>query len=221
MSDYQHPTKRVIAFTGPPGSGKDTATMMTRQFIQEKGGHFKSTHMKMAEPLKACTHALFGMFHSPDYYDRTPEGRAQKDKPEEELFGMSPRQAYIRMSEELIKPHLGHDLFGKLAVVRMRKNQYCPIHVFSDGGFLEEWIPVVEYIGARSLLVVQLRAIRNGSPLTFEGDSRGFIGAALTEAYPSVTVRDIPNTISKDPDDKEMLRAYVYGVVGKFLGIAT
>jgi hypothetical protein len=206
--------KKIVIFNGPPGSGKDYAVGALGAVGTEAG--LLITHNKMAEPLKLGVHKLFNLNYDPKLYDH-PDHAHEKDEPLAKLFGMTPRQAYIWMSEEVLKPKFGDDVFGQM-MVNTIKGQRADVHAFSDGGFVDEWLPIVDLVGSGSVLVIEVHATRDGKLLTFNGDSRSYIGQALTEARPGVTFRKIYNEHGGIVE-RQLYRSMVVGVVKKFLGI--
>lgn len=217
MAEPQHPALRkyVIAFNGPPHSGKDQAVKLAEAYIRQRASYMNPVHLKIAEPLKKSTHAIFDVFSDPSYYEK--EGL--KDKPSAEFLGRSPRQAYIEVSEEMVKPRFGKDFYGQLAAKRIRRQQHHLMHLISDGGFIEEMEPIVDLVGGKSMMIVELRARRGGVPLTFEGDSRSYIGELVKEYNRDVTVLTIPNDYSK-PGDRESLEIFnmlLMAAIDKFM----
>jgi hypothetical protein len=96
-------------------------------------------------------------FHSPDFYD-LPENSQQKDLPCGDFFGMSPREAYIALSEEFLKKITGPAALGYINRKLMTRMQGARIFVFSDGGFVPEWEPIIEYVGAENFMLVEVHS---------------------------------------------------------------
>jgi hypothetical protein len=94
--------------------------------------------------------------------------RENKEIPTQLLSGMSPRQALIHTSEVVIKPNYGASYFGKFAAKTLVQNA-C--NIFSDGGFLEETVPIVDAVGASNVCVISIS--RPGC--SFSGDSRTYL----------------------------------------------
>lgn len=160
-------TPKVIFFNGPPGSGKDQCS----EFACSKSPNIQE--YKMAKPLKDACHKLLGLSGGlKDYENLKPVdiGIILGGEP----IGMTLRQFYIHISENVMKPIFGKDIFGKLAVANIRemvKNQNAEIVVISDSGFVEEAMPVVQEVGiARALLIKLYRPGKD-----FSQDSRGYI----------------------------------------------
>lgn len=208
-------SKKVIILNGPPGCGKDTAVKKIAHAYQHgDNAAFKKLgllHMKMADPLKKAVHSLFGLFYEPSYYDHD---RVAKEQPHPLLFGDSPREAYIKLSEECIKPVYGDDVFGRIAC-NMMHNKKADVFVYSDGGLVEEWRPVIEWIGAENVLIIEVSA----TGCNFNNDSRSYVGKQLQAEYPKLQVQSIHNNITSDPFDKELYGHMIVGAVLKFLGV--
>ena len=206
--------KKVIVFNGPPGSGKDYAVRAVGATCTKAG--LVCAHNKIIQPVKEAVHKLFGMTHGPDRYD-VDLYRAEKEQPLEKLFGLSPRQAYIWMSNDVLKPTFGDDVLGLMAA-NVMKGQHADVHAFSDGGFLDEWLPITDLVGPANVLFIEIHATRDGKALDYNGDSRSYIGDSLVLARPAVTLRKIHNEFG-DNNDRELFRGMVIGVANKFLGL--
>jgi hypothetical protein len=125
---------------------------------------------KFAKPLKDATNALFGVAPAVDW-------EAVKDRPALVFHGMSPRQAFIKVSEEMVKPALGKQHFGKVLTGLIAEREgNMPAHVnliaiISDGGFVEEMEPVIARFGAENIVLIRIE--REGC--NFSNDSRKFV----------------------------------------------
>ena len=205
-----YPPKYVIVFNGPPGSGKDFATTIAMAYIFNNVRGNKARHVKLAEPLKKATHALFSDFFTADHYER----EELKDKPTNALLGSTPRKRYIEMSENMVKPMYGKDFFGLIAARSVMLDATHNTFVFSDCGFIDELRPIVEAVGAKNVVIVQLRAKRGSTELTFEGDSRDYIGDEAKQEYKGVQVIELLNTF-----DRELFTVMVQGVVNKLFKV--
>ena len=167
--------KRIILFNGPPGCGKDTAA----NIIHSKTITYR---YKMAQPLKEACHKLLGL-----------EGTLEELEPLKELpikflvkEGYAPaidtgaisnenremtlRQFYIHVSENMMKPTFGTDVFGRSAVENLRQC-HPMIATVSDAGFVGEALPIIEYFGQDRVCLIKIH--RAGK--SFAGDSRGYI----------------------------------------------
>jgi hypothetical protein len=156
-----------LIFNGPPGSGKDEAC----GFLRVNHGY---RHIQFKDQLFIDTTEFFGV--SLTWFMKDYDNRELKEKPYEQLNGMSKRQALIHVSENVIKPKYGSDYFGIKAAERIDlASSYC----FSDGGFLEEITPVINTVGQDNLCIVQL--YRAGC--SFHSDSRNYIHGILQEEF--------------------------------------
>jgi hypothetical protein len=163
----------LIVFNGPPRSGKDTATDITKKFLQRY--MIQATKFSVAEPIKDTVHKFYGL-------DKIYSKRALellKDKPLEELDFGTLRNEYINFAEVFVKPRHGIDFFGKLAVRRMQKFTIDKYFIISDCGFDAELKPIVDYIGIDNTKIFKL--IRKGRD--FSKDSRGYI-----QDYPTIPI---------------------------------
>ena len=98
-------------------------------------------------------------------------GRVWKDQKQASFMGMSPREAYIWYSEEVMKPKFGNQVFGQMALLDMLDCGAQKIVVFSDCGFDYETAPIVDFVGAKNCMLVHIE--RPG--YSYAGDSRGTI----------------------------------------------
>lgn len=206
---------KVVFFNGPPGSGKDTATIIARNFLDKKlptGDVMRLyvEHFKFADPLKQAAHALYGIPYSCEYYEKE-KGHKWKGEPQVEFFGKTPRDEYIALSEEFAKSRHGVEVFGRVAARRIALAKQANVFLFSDSGFVPEAVPVIKLVGVDNVHVVEL----NRPGCTFEGDSRGYIIDKLNTMYGSSlkSVR-IPNT-----GDKMDLRLLVQGIMSKWFKV--
>jgi hypothetical protein len=201
--------KRVIILNGPPYSGKDTGANAIAQYVLKHAPWITLRQEKMVEHLKRGVHSLFNVTHTPEYIDKMQ----LKDTPYAELLGKTPREAYISASEDWLKPVFGSDVLGRMMLMLMKKAHNVSLHIFSDGGFVDEWVPIIDFVGARNVLLIHLSA----TDKSFAGDSRGYIGDDLLVRYPKMQRVRIHNDISTDPTDRELFRVLCCGAAKKFL----
>ena len=148
----------VIFINGPKRSGKDTlANYLVETF---RGVGF----VQASRFLKEQTNALYGCPHLPwDWWEDT------KDVPNDTFEGMSPRQAWIDVSERRTKPIHGKEFYGNLVVGHMR--QHSARAWISDCGYEDEAAPILRAFGSDRCRLVRIH--RDGH--SFDGDSRTFI----------------------------------------------
>lgn len=157
---------KLILFNGPPRSGKDTSTA-----IMLKGLGLKAFHYRFASPLKNAVHALFGLAGIPEEAFTN-----NKDERLDAFCDMTPRQAYIWMSEEVAKPKFGKNFFAKVAVTEIKaklsvmKDPHLTA-VISDCGFQQEVDVLIAEFGKENVHIIHIH--RMGCD--YKNDSRGYI----------------------------------------------
>ena len=173
-------TKKLVILNGPPGCGKDALA---------KDGFF---HVKFASELKIMTHRLYGVLNPEDIF----QFESTKDIPNHQYFyGLTPRQAYIAVSEQYVKPVHGMSFFGDRLADLIEQVSATKI-IASDGGLIEELIPVAERLGGKNILVVKI--YRPG--FDFEGDSRSY--------YPKEALDDL-SVFAVDLFNKSSLQSFL------------
>ena len=156
----------IILFNGPPGSGKDHAA---DYFKQHGFKHLSFKYQLFKETIKYFN--VEEKWFMDGYNDRS-----QKEVQSMLLGHMSRREAMIYVSEKIIKPRMGLDYFGKLVADEIDLNKDYAI---SDGGFIDELIPVVEKVGNDNFVLVQLT--RDGHD--FSSDSRRYFDGNVVREY--------------------------------------
>lgn len=161
----------LVILNGPPGCGKDHAGGVLRDRVLPRLSSGKAGLYKFARVLKERTHALYGR---PDLAWDAFENC--KDVPNDFFLGLTPRQAYIEVSERYFKPLHGKDVYGRLLAADPEFLS-ADIAVITDGGFDAEAGPVIATAGADNVLLVRIRTRETADhPLyePFPGDSRYF-----------------------------------------------
>ena len=145
---------RAILLNGPPYSGKDTIGGMVWRKL--RGTHL----LKFAQPIVNFMLREFSIDMS----------TVDKDAPHPALRGRPPRSVAIAESEGLCKPLFGSLHFGQVAVERLRELEELgtEVVIFTDSGFVQEAVPVLQHCGKGRVLQVALH--RTGC--NFQGDSR-------------------------------------------------
>ena len=153
-----------ILFSGPPGSGKDTAAQAVYEHFQAR---FSMRWEKFSFPHKR---AFAGMMYAQctplgvvDPYEKT------KDQIIPEL-GVSYRQWQIDYSEKFMKPLYGNDIFAKLLLARQQERLQTPgyLCVISDCGFAIEVDALAKVLQPNRALLCPI--FRPGT--SYDGDSR-------------------------------------------------
>lgn len=180
---------KIILLNGPPRCGKDTISEILKNHCPSE------VHLeKFALPLKLAVPMIYGLTQANWKEDLDTE--QGKDYRCDQLFGKTPREVQIAISEDLLKPLHGKDIFGKLIVRRIERvnSKWFSATVVSDSGFREEAEVVVDRFGADD---VQLwRIHRDGCD--FKKDSRGYIhlndlGVKEFDIDNCGTIRDLIN----------------------------
>ena len=156
----------IVLFNGPPGAGKDAAA----DFFKEKG--FK--HLSFKYQLYQETIKYFGV--DEHWFMEGYHNREIKEMPTSLLGGFSRREAMIYVSEKVIKPKKGLDYFGLQVAEEIDLNKdYC----ISDGGFIDELVPVINKVGTDNFVLVQLT--RDGCD--YSSDSRRYFDGNIEWVY--------------------------------------
>ncbi|UVD31751.1 ATPase [Escherichia phage TR1] len=173
--------KKLIILNGPPGAGKDTvADIIVKLGICKDKVSFKSPMFNVAKSMLSSDEF--------DGFIKNYDDREYKESPHEFLGGMTVRQFMIWISESVMKPVFGDEVFGK----RLAQSLGNGCHICSDGGFASEIEPLIE----SGVEVTLVRLHRPG--YTFEGDSRSYIsGLCAREIDIDVIEGDIKITTEK------------------------
>lgn len=148
--------KKLIILNAPKGCGKDVAATHLCNL-------FNFNHVEFKTPLKELVMSFYNLDETEHsyFYDR-----CRKEYPQRRLGGLSIRECYIHVSETVIKPVFGRDVFGTLLAKSL-----SGVSVSSDGGFVEEVEAVAKEIGKENVLIVQIHSEGND----FRGDSRQYL----------------------------------------------
>jgi len=113
---------------------------------------------------------MFGM--DVDRYHEIIEDGRLKERSNPQLMGMSAREAQIWLSEDVMKPKFGKDVFGQIAANKIEsiRPERCRRFVVTDCGFTEEAEVLVKRFPGQ-VRVVQIQ--REGC--SFDGDSRDWL----------------------------------------------
>jgi len=200
---------KIILLNAPPRAGKDTAARSIISALREDGRErgvpanelpSYTDIVGFSHELKELTYRAWGHDLPHDAFeDHKSEGMAAFD-------GMTPREAYIDFSENVMKPRFGQGVFGRLFVRRLahlKKLGDERVIVVPDSGFVPEAEEVVDAFGADDVLLVKIDAHRRGC--TYAGDSRSYI------ALPGVQTITVENnragTIGKAVFQHDIQRA--------------
>lgn len=158
----------IVLFNGPPRSGKDAGADYFKR-------NYGWKHLSFKYQLYKETCKYFGCDY--EWFMERYDDRSVKEVPHVDLGHMSCREAMIYVSEQIVKPKRGLDYFGQLVAneIDLTKN-----YAISDGGFVDELIPVVEKVGSKNFVLVQLT--RDGED--YSSDSRRYFqGSRIEHEY--------------------------------------
>ncbi len=151
---------KIIVMNGCPNSGKDTAA----EYVDLK---YNAQHLRFKDGLYKVAAMVAGITEF--QMKQLATFRPTKETPSH-YFSVggefvSPRQWLIHCSENIVKPLLGKDFFGK----QLAQSITSDLVVCSDGGFESEIIPLLE--AGHDVYVFRIE--REG--YTFAGDSRNYL----------------------------------------------
>lgn len=173
----------VINLNAPPQAGKDTLCQLLKEKINNPRFtvvhmEFKSMLFDVAIRAAGLTPKLWFALYEREYKERKcPYLLVNGEQ-------VSPRDWMIHCSENIMKPTIGKDVFGQAfanSLQELQKNS-APgeelVVVVSDGGFIEESIPVVNLVDPDNYFLVRIhRRKEDGSEYNFDGDSRRYLYA--------------------------------------------
>ena len=155
--------KKIVIFNGPPGSGKNELAEHLEAFYCNT---LNCIHLEMKSRLVAFALCISGL--SQTEWDELYT-KELKEVKSDKLFGKSPREFLITISENCIKPYFGSDYFS-IASIQQFEESGCDVAFYSDGGFDVELDCMVDKYGDSNVMVVKL--YREGC--SFDNDSRSY-----------------------------------------------
>ncbi len=162
----------IVILNGPPNVGKDTLAdnlVKTTKDIWQKCSFKEKLYYDVAN------------YYSVDvsWFKTIATNRVTKEIKFTELGYISPREAMIYVSEEIIKPTYGKDHYGQY-LAEIINNIAIEVNiVIADGGFEEELIPMFDEFDSEVIIVQMFEDNCN-----FDNDSRDYI-----EGWPDKTYR--------------------------------
>lgn len=151
---------KIIVMNAPAQSGKDCAA----DYVADK---YSAQHLRFKDELYKVAAMVAGI--SVEHMKLLATERSVKEVPccyfIVNSSWVSPRQWLIHVSENVVKPLLGKDFFGK----QLAQSITSDLVVISDSGFESEIVPLL----AAGHYVCVIRIERDG--YTFEGDSRSYL----------------------------------------------
>ena len=156
---------RIIAFNGPPRSGKDTAANLMADYIRSRSDRI--VHRRaLSMPLRLMAFGALQREYSMSEFETI------KDEVIPAL-GVTFRRFMIDISERLMKPVYRSDIFPLLMLSSIPADDRPrdPIVIVSDMGFQIESSSLSLHAGAENVAVVHVK--REG--YTFANDSRSYV----------------------------------------------
>jgi len=210
----------VIICNGPANTGKDVLCEELREYINKPG--FSVVHMEFKELLFDFATRAAGV--SRELWDALYD-RKYKERPTPYLQvdgkSVSPREWMIHCSENVMKPIFGKDVLGKafsskLEELEMAHEGNEVVVAVSDGGFIEESLPAVEYASPSNFFICRLHRLNDkGEEYNFDGDSRNYLYA---DDYPH-NLRPYDTDIFNEEDDLTGTAKKVCDWVGEIKGV--
>lgn len=169
---------KLFILNGPAGVGKDTiADIMVETGVAKEKVSFKSPMFNVARGILSTDEF--------DWFIENYNNREEKENHQKILGGKSIREFMIWISESVMKPIFGDDVFGK----RLSQSLGDGCYICADGGFASEIKPLID----TGVEVTLIRLHRAG--YTFDGDSRSYIhGVCAREIDVHVVDGDINGT---------------------------
>ena len=157
---------KVLILNGPPGIGKDTLANMLCEVAPVIRGEFKHfLYVEAAQWIQDYVKDAENITTA--IVKARNENRELKELPW--FLELSVRRILQIVSEDVVKPAIGKDYFGRIAAKYWYGKHIH--HVISDGGFSEEVNAVCDKFGAENVTVIRLKA----PGFTFETDSRKYL----------------------------------------------
>lgn len=159
---------QIIAFNGPPKSGKDSYAALIKEKAESLGISYG--RYSFADEVKTGTHREFGLLYDNGTPFEASYYEEMKDDPLPEFGNRTPREAYIWYSEVRMKPVYGKDIFARKLVERL-KHATESIVAITDVGFDEESGALCSNFPPYQVAFIRL--YREGT--SYEGDSRKYV----------------------------------------------
>ncbi len=174
--------QKLIMFNGPPRAGKDTAGGITSRIL---GAGCEL--VKFTTPVKRETHRRFGINCATEAFE------VLKDTPLPQFDGMTPRQAYTKVSKDMKAKHGPHCVAQLLAdEVSGLNSEYI---LNTDVGFDFEGQALMGVVGVENTILVRIH--RNGK--NYDGDCREWVHLSGCRSF------DIDNNSGQEDLEQALL----------------
>jgi len=153
----------LVGISGPPRSGKDTlAQLVRRHFVNAK---VRTQVHSLSLPMRLAVYGMLGLEYSPEHYEANKD--YEFDLPGEQRF-TTIRREMISLSEDHVKPRLGHGWWGRALCNRVTPG--TQLVIVPDMGFDSER----EVFDTTLTDCLWIHLQRDGKD--FSGDSRSYVG---------------------------------------------
>lgn len=169
---------KTVIFNAPPNSGKDFLGEKLAEFLEGPVLRFKDTLYEDTAKYLSLNKEVFIKLATDKRTKDAPMGFGSSISPT-----ITPRQALIHVSENIIKVDKGKAYFGETLAKRLRQGW----NIITDGGFEEEFVPVAE--ASDRLYVIQLSAAK----CDFQGDSRDYLSYEFLDKFYNVRLIEYYN----------------------------
>lgn len=155
----------IVAFNGPPRSGKDTLAAMVVDAMERQIDFAPAIFLEsLSNPLRSIACAMVNRLYSAESYEAFKEEYFER-------LDRTGRQLMIDASESFLKPTYGQTIMADLLIQRVRGYPQNSLVLVRDSGFQVEVDPLIQEFGSDNVLVVQVH--RQGCD--FQNDSREWV----------------------------------------------
>ena len=155
----------IVAFNGPPRSGKDTLAEMLANHMDRAGVGMLVVPESLSLPLREISYAMTGWTGPTDGHNYEEFKNAFFF-----FFGVAGRRVMIDVSEKFLKPTYVLEVMANLLIAR-NEGIGPAVLLIRDSGFQIEVDPLIRWVGEENLVIVNVK--RDGT--SFDGDSREWV----------------------------------------------
>jgi hypothetical protein len=155
----------IVLLNAPPRAGKDA---VAQELFTRRKSIYRS--YSFARVLKNIAHAIAGLEGvSHSHFENSKDTATNELPTKKNGLPYTPRELYIDVSENMIKPHFGKDFFGRRAIAKIKQVlQQGQILLVTDAGFVEEAKTLLQ----TEIPMIQIQIRRDGC--SFANDSRSY-----------------------------------------------
>lgn len=150
----------LVGLSGPPRSGKDTLGGLLAGVLRERGVEVEVHALSL--PMRLAIYGALGYEYSVEHYEANKDRVIANDT--------TIRKEMISLSEDHIKPRLGHGWWANAMLNRTRLP--AGVIIVTDMGFVAEHDVFAKQFGPSHCAWIHVH--RDGHD--FSGDSRSYIG---------------------------------------------